>query len=240
MIASYRSPWLDDELESFRGTVRRFARDVLAPREPAWQAAHRVDTGSWREMGAMGLLLCGTSEAYGGSGGTFAHDCIVFEELGYAGVASFGKSVHNICAHYVERLRDRGAEAELAAAARDRRARRRDRDVRAWRRVRPARDPHAGGPEGRCLRPGWLEDLHHQWPGRQLPDGRREDRCGGRVEGHLARDGRDRRARRLPPGPHARQDRNAGSGHLRALLRRLRGARGRAARAVPKGRASRR
>jgi len=98
----YRSPWLDDDLESFRGTVRRFVGDVLAPREPAWQAAHRVDAASWREMGAMGLLLCAVPEDYGGSGGTFAHDCIVFEELAYAGVASFGKSVHNICAHYVE------------------------------------------------------------------------------------------------------------------------------------------
>jgi len=99
---SYRSPWIDDELETFRGTVRRFVVDVLAPREPAWQAAHRVDAASWREMGDMGLLLCAVPEEYGGSGGTFAHDCIVFEELAYAGVASFGKSVHNICAHYVE------------------------------------------------------------------------------------------------------------------------------------------
>jgi acyl-CoA dehydrogenase len=97
----YRSPWLDDELESFRGTVRRFVADELVPREPAWQQAHRVDAASWREVGAMGLLLCDVPEAYGGSGGTFAHDCIVFEELAYAGVTSFGKHVHNICAHYV-------------------------------------------------------------------------------------------------------------------------------------------
>ncbi len=100
-MIGYRSPWLDDELESFRSTVRRFVTDVLAPREPAWQAAHRVDADSWREMGAMGLLLCDVAEDYGGSGGTFAHDCIVFEELAYAGVASFGKSVHNICARYI-------------------------------------------------------------------------------------------------------------------------------------------
>ncbi len=100
-MAPYRSPWLDDELESFRGTVRRFVTGELAPREPAWQQAHRVDAASWREVGAMGLLLCDIPEAYGGSGGTFAHDCIVFEELAYAGVMSFGKHVHNICAHYV-------------------------------------------------------------------------------------------------------------------------------------------
>ena len=100
-MADYRSPWVDDELESFRGTVRRFVTDELAPREPAWQAAHRVDADSWREVGAMGLLLCDVPEIHGGSGGTFAHDCVVFEELAYAGVMSFGKHVHNICAHYV-------------------------------------------------------------------------------------------------------------------------------------------
>jgi acyl-CoA dehydrogenase len=100
-MSDYRSPWLDDELESFRGTVRRFVVDELAPREPAWQQAHRVDAASWREVGAMGLLLCDVPEAWGGSGGSFAHDCVVFEELAYAGVMSFGKHVHNICAHYV-------------------------------------------------------------------------------------------------------------------------------------------
>ncbi len=100
-MTPYRSPWLDDDLESFRGTVRRFVTDVLAPREPAWQAAQRVDDASWREVGAMGLLLCAIPDEYGGSGGSFAHDCIVFEELCYAGVGSFGKHVHTICAHYI-------------------------------------------------------------------------------------------------------------------------------------------
>ena len=140
---AYRSPWLDDELESFRGTVRRFVGDVLAPREPAWQAAHRVDAASWREMGAMGLLLCAVPEEYGGSGGTFAHDCIVFEELAYAGVASFGKIGPQHLRPLRRDLRHRRAEAALAAAARERRARRGDRDVRACGRLRSAGHPHA-------------------------------------------------------------------------------------------------
>ena len=130
-MSSYRSPWLDDELESFRGTVRRFVGDVLAPREPAWQAAHQVDAASWREMGAMGLLLCGAPETYGGSGGTFAHDCIVFEEL----ALRRRRELRQVGAQHLRALRralrHRRAEAALAAATRDRRARRRDRDVRA-------------------------------------------------------------------------------------------------------------
>ena len=148
-MTGYRSPWEDDELESFRGTVRRFVTDELAPREPAWQQAHRVDAASWREVGAMGLLLCDVPEAYGGSGGAFAHDCVVFEELAYAGVASFGKHVHNICAHYVLAYGTRGAEAALAAAARERRARRRHRDVRARRGLGPAGHRAAVG-NSRC------------------------------------------------------------------------------------------
>jgi len=101
MTHAYRSPWLDDELEAFRDAVRRFANNVLAPREPKWQQARRVDTLSWRDVGGMGMLLAGVPECYGGGGGTFAHDCVVFEELEYAGVTSLGKHVHEICAHYV-------------------------------------------------------------------------------------------------------------------------------------------
>jgi len=100
-VNPYRPPWQDDALESFRGTVRRFVGDVLAPREPGWQAAHHVDAGSWRDVGAMGLLLADVDDAYGGSGGTFAHECVVYEELAYAGIMSFGKHVHSICAHYI-------------------------------------------------------------------------------------------------------------------------------------------
>jgi long-chain-acyl-CoA dehydrogenase len=100
-MTQYRSPWSDDELEAFRRTVRRFVEGELAPREPAWQRAHRVDAQSWRDMGAMGLLLCAVPEALGGSGGSFTHDCVVFEELARAGVMSLGKHVHNICAQYV-------------------------------------------------------------------------------------------------------------------------------------------
>ena len=91
----------------------------------------------------MGLLLCDVPEAYGGSGGTFAHDCVVFEELAYAGVMSFGKHVHNICAHYVMAY---GTEEQkrrwlprLASGELDRR----DRDVRARRRLGPAGHPDA-------------------------------------------------------------------------------------------------
>jgi acyl-CoA dehydrogenase len=49
----------------------------------------------------MGLLAADIPEAYGGSGGDFAHMAIVFEELGYAGDMAFGLHVHAIVAHYL-------------------------------------------------------------------------------------------------------------------------------------------
>jgi len=39
-------------------------------------------------------------EAYGGGGGTFAHECVVLEELARAGV-HFGSQVHTTVAHYI-------------------------------------------------------------------------------------------------------------------------------------------
>ena len=65
-MTPYRSPWLDDELESFRDTVRRFVTDVLAPREPAWQASARVDAGfvaRGRRDGHAALRRAGRSMA---------------------------------------------------------------------------------------------------------------------------------------------------------------------------------
>ena len=68
-----------------------------------------VDRTVWDKGGAMGILLADIPEQYGGSGGTFAHQSVVFEELGYAGDMAFGIHVHAIVAHY---LLNQGTEAQ--------------------------------------------------------------------------------------------------------------------------------
>ncbi len=93
--------WMNPELTLFRDEVRRFVAREFVPHEARWETAQHVDRDAWTKAGAMGLLLCDIPEAYGGSGGSFAHECVVFEELTYANVTSFGKSVHSIVAHYV-------------------------------------------------------------------------------------------------------------------------------------------
>lgn len=97
---AYHSPWLNDELNLFRKTVRRFIEDKFLPRQDSWEQHHRPDPAAWPEAGATGLLLTDIPEEYGGGGGTIAHEVVVVEELARAGV-HFGSIVQSIVAHYI-------------------------------------------------------------------------------------------------------------------------------------------
>ena len=97
----YVSPWMDAELEGFRDAVRRFVDHEIAPHQQRWREQQHVDREVWRKAGEMGLLLADIPDDYGGSGGSFAHQCVVFEELCYAGDTAFGLHVHAIVAHYL-------------------------------------------------------------------------------------------------------------------------------------------
>ncbi|MEO8027938.1 MAG: acyl-CoA dehydrogenase family protein [Bryobacteraceae bacterium] len=96
----YQSPWDNEELRMFRKQVRRFVAEEFVPHEARWREQHRVDAEAWTKAGATGLLLTDVPEEYGGGGGTFAHECVVMEELAYGGV-HFGSGVHSIVAHYI-------------------------------------------------------------------------------------------------------------------------------------------
>ena len=93
--------WMNPELESFRGAVRRCVAAEIAPHGERWRQQQHVDRELWTKAGEMGLLAADIPEEYGGSGGNFAHMAIVFEELGYAGDMAFGLHVHAIVAHYL-------------------------------------------------------------------------------------------------------------------------------------------
>ena len=103
------SPWMNRELEGFRDAVRRFIAGEITPHQERWRGQQHVDRALWNKAGEMGVLLADIPEEYGGSGGSFAHMAVVFEELGYAGDSSFGIHVHAIVAHY---LLNQGTEAQ--------------------------------------------------------------------------------------------------------------------------------
>lgn len=103
------SPWMNPELESFRDAIRRFVDAEVTPHAERWRKQQHVDRALWNKGGEMGMLLADIPEEYGGSGGSFAHQCVVFEELTYAGDMAFGIHVHAIVAHYIL---NQGSEAQ--------------------------------------------------------------------------------------------------------------------------------
>ncbi|HLW76070.1 MAG TPA: acyl-CoA dehydrogenase family protein, partial [Bryobacteraceae bacterium] len=99
-VYPYVSPWINEEVQLFRKTVRRFVQEEFVPHEARWREQHRVDAEAWPKAGEVGILLTDVPEQYGGGGGNYAFEAVVTEELCYNGVA-FGHGVHSIAAHYI-------------------------------------------------------------------------------------------------------------------------------------------
>ncbi len=94
-------PWSNEELEMLRDTARRFYAEQVTPHEKRWDAQQHVDRALWNRAGEIGLLCASIPDEYGGAGGDFRHEAVLYEEQAYANNASFGIQVHSgICAHY--------------------------------------------------------------------------------------------------------------------------------------------
>ena len=94
--------WMTDELRMLRDSVRRLYEQEFAPHEPRWCAQGEVDRDTWKVAAGNGLLCASIPEQYGGGGGTFAHDAVLFYEQLRAGIPSFGNTLHSgILAHYI-------------------------------------------------------------------------------------------------------------------------------------------
>lgn len=99
-MSNYESPWMNEELQLFRKTVREFIQEEFLPRQAKWREQHKPDLEAWKLAGETGLLLPDVPEDYGGGGGTFAHQAVVTEELAQAGM-NFGCGVQSIVSHYI-------------------------------------------------------------------------------------------------------------------------------------------
>jgi acyl-CoA dehydrogenase len=107
-MSSYLSPWADDGVRLFRRNVSRFIEERFLPRQPQWRSQGRPDPEAWPAAGRIGLLLPELPEAYGGAGGSFAHQAVVQEELARAGV-HFGAGIQAVVARYLSAY---GSEAQ--------------------------------------------------------------------------------------------------------------------------------
>ncbi len=144
---------LSKEHEDFRGVVREFAAERVAPHVAEWDEQHRFPVELVPEMGDLGLFGLVVPEEFGGAGGDFTSLCVAIEEL--------GRVDQSVGHHPVRRgrprdqpdphLREPGAEGALAARPRRRPGARRVRPHRARGRLGRRCDPDPGparGPDG--------------------------------------------------------------------------------------------
>jgi long-chain-acyl-CoA dehydrogenase len=95
------SPWMDEDLAIFRDSAVRFLDTEMVPNEAQWRKQQNVGKDIWRKAGAMGFLCTDVPAEYGGGGGDFRHEAVLYEELARRGLSGFGQGVHSICAHYL-------------------------------------------------------------------------------------------------------------------------------------------
>ena len=92
---------MDEDLAIFRDAAARFLEAEMVPDEAQWRKQQHVGKEIWRKAGAMGLLCTDVPAEFGGVGGDFRHEAVLYEELGRRGLSGFGQGVHSICAHYL-------------------------------------------------------------------------------------------------------------------------------------------
>ena len=118
---------LDDELTMFADSIGKFfAEHATEKRIESWRENGQVDREFWTEAGQAGLLGVSVPAEYGGAGGDFRHDIILFRETVRRGVEGFAASLHNgivtpyVVAHGTEdqkhRWLPRLSNGELVAA----------------------------------------------------------------------------------------------------------------------------
>ena len=98
---TYRSPWMNEELDAVRDTARKFLERESAPNHERWAKQRHIDRSFWNASGDLGLLCVSCPTEYGGGGGTFAHEAVVMEEQARIADDSWNYAVHStIVAHY--------------------------------------------------------------------------------------------------------------------------------------------
>ena len=95
----------NSDTEMLRESVRRFARERVAPLAAGIDESNQFPKHLWKEMGALGILGITAGEDYGGAGLGYLAHCVAMEELSRAS-ASVGLSYaahSNLCVNQINR-----------------------------------------------------------------------------------------------------------------------------------------
>ncbi|RJG18839.1 acyl-CoA dehydrogenase family protein [Massilia cavernae] len=109
MSLNFSPSWSNPDLELYRDTVVRFIESEVLPHDEHARATGHVGHEVWRKAGALGLLCTDIPDAYGGGGGDFRHEAVIYEEMFRRALSGMNVSVHSIVAHY---LLNHGTEAQ--------------------------------------------------------------------------------------------------------------------------------
>jgi acyl-CoA dehydrogenase len=125
MPIDFNRSWMDEDLALYRDTVVRFIEAEVLPHDEEARRRGHVGHEVWRKAGALGLLCSDIPPAYGGAGGDFRHEAVLYEEMARRALSGMACSVHTIVAHYVlnhgteaqkQRYLPRMARGELVGA----------------------------------------------------------------------------------------------------------------------------
>jgi len=125
MPLDFTPAWLDSDLAIYRDTVERFVETEMLPGDEEARKRGNVGRELWRRAGELRLLCSDIPEAYGGGGGDFRHEAVLYEAMSRRGLTGMSPSVHSIVAHYLlnhgtgeqkQRFLPRMARGELIGA----------------------------------------------------------------------------------------------------------------------------
>ncbi|MEV6061132.1 acyl-CoA dehydrogenase family protein [Nocardia asteroides] len=92
----------ESELQGLAELARTFFTNTVAPHREEFAAQGFPSREVYRQAGELGLLCMSIPEEYGGGGGTFAHEAVLFTEQVKGGDSSMQLGVHTgIVPHYI-------------------------------------------------------------------------------------------------------------------------------------------
>ena len=101
MAIDFKASWTDPDLELYRDMVVRFIEQEMLPDDGAARKRGHVGHALWRRAGEVGLLCSDIPETWGGGGGDFRHEAVLYEEMARRCLTGMNPSVHSIVAHYI-------------------------------------------------------------------------------------------------------------------------------------------